>query len=87
MVLLQLELLAIRAFKGVQLEGPEKDILKEICQGNQKYDQKEPVVKATKELWQALGKTVRPMKWLENKEVLQFRDKIYVIRKLNSKLE
>jgi len=37
-VLLRLELLAIQALEGVQLEGPEKDILREICQGNQKGD-------------------------------------------------
>jgi len=30
-VLLQLELFAIRALEGVQLEGPERDILREIC--------------------------------------------------------
>jgi len=30
-VLLRPELFAIRALKGVQLEGPEKDILREIC--------------------------------------------------------
>jgi len=35
-VLLRLELLAIRALEGVQLEGLEKDILREIRQGNQK---------------------------------------------------
>jgi len=49
-VFLQLELLAIRALEGVQLEGPEKDILREIRQGNQKGDQQEPVAKAAKEL-------------------------------------
>jgi len=49
-VLLRPELLAIRALKGVQLEGPEKDILREIHQGNQKGDQEEPVAKAAKEL-------------------------------------
>jgi len=37
-VLLRLELLVIRALKGVQLEGLERDILREICQGNQKRD-------------------------------------------------
>ena len=36
LVLLRPELLAIRALKGVQMEGPEKDILKEIRQGNQR---------------------------------------------------
>jgi len=50
-ILLRLELLAIRALKGVQLEGLEKDILREICQGNQKGNQEEPVAKAAKELW------------------------------------
>jgi len=32
MVLLRPELLAIQALEGVQLEGPEKDILKEIIE-------------------------------------------------------
>ena len=35
-VLLQPELLAIRALEGVQMEGLERDILREICQGNQR---------------------------------------------------
>jgi len=58
MVLLRPELLAIQALKEVQLEGPEKDILREIRQGNQKRDQEEPVAKAAKELQQALSKMV-----------------------------
>jgi len=37
-VLLRPELLAVQALKGVQLEGLEKDILREIRQGNQKED-------------------------------------------------
>jgi len=45
--------LAIRALEEVQLKGPEKDILREICQGNQKGDQEEPVAKAARELQQA----------------------------------
>jgi len=58
MILLRLELLAIRALEGVQLKGLEKNILREICQENQKGDQEEPVVKATRELQQASGKMV-----------------------------
>jgi len=58
-VLLQPELFAIQALKGVQLEGPERDILREIRQENQKDDQEEPVAKAARELQQASGKTVR----------------------------
>ena len=49
-VLLWLELLAVQALEGVQLEGPERDILREIHQGNQKEDQEEPVAKAAREL-------------------------------------
>jgi len=37
-VLLRPELLAVQALKGVQLEGLERDILREIRQGNQKED-------------------------------------------------
>jgi len=40
------------------MEGPERDILREICQGNQRGDQKEPVAKAARELWQAVSKMV-----------------------------
>jgi len=77
-VLLRPELLAIRALEGVQLEGPEKDILKEICQGNQKGDQEEPVAKAARELQQTSSKTVRSVEWSEEEGVLRFRGKIYV---------
>jgi len=72
--------LAIRALKGVQLEGPEKDILREIRQGNQKGDQEEPVAKVAKELQQASSKMVRSAEWLEDKGLLHFRGKIYVLR-------
>jgi len=77
-VLLRLELLVIQALKGVQLEGPEKDILRKIHQENQKDDQEEPMAKAARELWQASGKTVCSMEWSEDGGVLWFRGKIYV---------
>jgi len=77
-ILLQPELFAIRALEGVQLERPERDILREIRQGNQKSDQEEPVAKAARELRQALGKTVHSVEWSEDNRVLQFRGKIYV---------
>jgi len=79
-VLLRPELLAIQALEGVQLEGPEKDILREIHQENQKSDQEEPVAKAARELWQASGKMVRSAEWSEEEGVLRFRSKIYVPR-------
>ena len=77
-VLLQPELLAIQALEGVQLEGPERNILREICQRNQKGDQKELVAKTAKKLQQASSKTVYSTEWSEDKGLLQFRDKIYV---------
>jgi len=70
--------LAIQALKGVQLEGPEKNILREICQGNQKRDQEEPVAKAARELQQALSKMVHSVEWSEDEGLLRFRGKIYV---------
>jgi len=78
MVLLRPELLAIQALEGVQMEGPEKDILKEIRQGNQRGDQEEPVAKAARELRQATSKTIRSAEWLEKEGLLRFRGKIYV---------
>ena len=41
------------------MEGLERDILREICQGNQRGDQEQPVAKAARELWQAASKMVR----------------------------
>jgi len=79
-VLLRLELLAIRALERVQMEGSEKDILKEIRQGNQRGDQEEPVAKAARELRQATSKTIRSTEWLEEEGLLRFRGKIYVPR-------
>jgi len=76
-VLLRPELLAIWALEGVQLEGPEKDILREIRQENQKEDQEKPVAKAAKELRQALSKMVRSAEWSEDEGLLCFRGKIY----------
>jgi len=62
------------------LEELEKDILRKICQGNQKDNQEEPVVKAARGLRQASGKTVYSVEWSEDEGVLQFRGKIYVPR-------
>jgi len=49
-VLLRLELIAVRALEGLYLEGPEQDMLRKIHQGNQKGDQEEPIAKAVREL-------------------------------------
>jgi len=65
------------------LEGPERDILHKICQGNQKGNQEELVAKVAKELQQASGKTVHFTEWSEDNGVLQFRGKIYVPRNVD----
>jgi len=49
-VLLRPELIAVQALEGLHLEGPEQDMLREIHQGNQKGDQKEPIAKTAREL-------------------------------------
>jgi len=77
-VLLRLELIAVRALEGLHLEGPEQDMLREIHQENQKGDQEKSVTKAARELQQASSKTVYSVEWLEDNRVLQFRGKIYV---------
>ena len=78
MVLLRPELIAVQALEGLHLEGPVQDILREICQGNQKGDQEKPIAKAARELWQASSKMVCSVEWLEDDGVLWFRGKIYV---------
>jgi len=53
-------------------------MLREIRQGNQKGDQKEPVAKVARELRQTLSKIVHSVEWSEDDRVLWFRGKIYV---------
>jgi len=57
-VFLRPELIAVRALERLHLEGLERDMLREICQGNQKGDQKEPVAKAARELQQTSSKMI-----------------------------
>ena len=78
MVLLRPELIAVQALEGLHLERLERDILREIHQGNQKGNQEEPVAKAARELRQVSSKMVCSAEWLEDDELLQFRGKIYV---------
>jgi len=83
MILLRPELFTIRALEGIQLEGLEKDILREICRENQKGNQEEPVAKAARKLRQTSGKTVHSAEWSEDNGVLWFRGKIYVLRNMD----
>jgi len=62
-VLLQLELLAVRALEGVELAGVEQKILSDICKGNRNRDQKEPIAKAARELRCSANGTVHSSEW------------------------
>jgi len=53
-------------------------MLREICQGNQRGNQEEPIAKVVRELQQALSKMVHSTEWLEDDRVLWFKGKIYV---------
>jgi len=77
-VLLQPELIAVRALKGLHLERPERDMLREIRQGNQRGKQEEPVAKAARKLRQASSKTICSAEWSKEDGVLQFRGKVYI---------
>ena len=77
-ILLRPELIAVQALEGLHLEGPERNILREIRQGNQKGNQEEPVAKAARKLQQTSSKMVYSAEWLEEDGVLQFRGKIYI---------
>jgi len=77
-VLLRPELIAVQALEGLHLKGLERNMLREIRQGNQRGNQKEPVAKAARELWQASSKTVCSTEWSEEDGVLRFRGKIYI---------
>jgi len=79
-VLLRPELIAVWALEGLHLEGLERDMLREIHQGNQRGNQEEPVAKAARELQQASSKTVCSVEWSEENRVLWFRGKIYIPR-------
>jgi len=52
------------------MEGPERNILREIRQGNQRGGQEEPVAKAARELQQATSKTVHSIEWSEEEGLL-----------------
>jgi len=76
--LLKPELFLIRVLEGVQVEGEERDFLKEIRRGNKDGDQEEAVVKAVTEMRKAGERSLRASEWKEEGDLLYFRGKIYV---------
>jgi len=75
--LLTPKLFAIRALEGLQVTGPEIDILHDIRKGSRDPDE-EPVAKAVKELRKLSTRSVRSQEWSTQEGLLYFRGRIYV---------
>jgi hypothetical protein len=75
-ILLTLDLFAIRALEGLQLIREEKEILKE---GRWKTETEEAVARAAKELWKTSACSVQSSEWLQSQGILYFYEKIYVL--------
>jgi hypothetical protein len=69
---------AIRTIVGVSAEGEEREILRDIRQGNRAGAQEDTVAKAAQALRSAKGKSLRSAEWSERDGLLCFRDRIYV---------
>jgi hypothetical protein len=77
--LLQPELFAICALKGLTVEWEEQDILQEICHGNQAAAQEDAVATVAQALKKsATGKSLQSAEWQELQDLLFFQDWIYV---------
>ena len=86
--LLTLQFFAICTLQGLELVGPEMDILRDICKGTKAPLEEESVAKAILELKKTSAKTVCTGEWLESDRVIYFCGKIYVpptsdLRRLN----
>jgi hypothetical protein len=62
-VLLKLELFAIRALEGLMVEGEEKDIVREIWKRNREGEVKMQVIAAVKELKRGNQRSMRGEEW------------------------
>jgi Integrase zinc binding domain len=82
-VILTLDLFAIRALEGLELVGKEKEILREIRKEMESREKEEVVAKAVKELWKMSAHSVQSLEWLQSQGLLHFCGKIYVPDSLN----
>jgi len=64
----------------VELTGIEQKILSDICKGNRNGDQEEPIAKPAQELRSSANKAVHSSEWSNVDGLLQFQEKIYVLR-------
>ena len=77
MVLLTPNFFAIRALKGLEMLGEEKDILKEIWCETESGSKEEVVVKAIKKLMKSLTRSVKSLEWSLENGILYHREKVY----------
>jgi len=76
--LLRLEMFAIWALEGVELEGAKKNMLSNIHKGNCNRDQEESIAQVACELQQSSSWMVHSIEWSNVDSLLQFQGKIYV---------
>src|SRR6204780_5094832 len=72
------KLFAIRALKGLELSGPEVNILHDIHKGIKAPLEEESVAKAVQALRKSSTKTLHAGEWTDSEGVIYFCGKIYV---------
>ena len=76
-VLLTPKLFAVHALEGLEVAGPELDILRDIRKGVKELEE-ESVAKAVKQLRKSSARSLRSGEWSDRDGLLYFRGRIYV---------
>ena len=76
--LLKPELFTIRALEGLQVEGEERDILREIRRKNREGNHDLLVATALKSLKNSNRRSIQSAEWREENDLTYFRGRIYV---------
>ena len=76
-VLLRPKLFTVCAMEGLQLIGPEQDILRDIRKGV-KHPEEEPITRAAQELPKSSARSMHSAEWSEHNGLLYYRGRIYV---------
>jgi len=79
-VLLRLEFLAVSSALRLSVPPLLEHVLSDIRKGNRNGDQKEPIAKAARELWNFANEAVHSLEWSNVDGLLWFQGKIYVLR-------
>src|ERR1700733_7647124 len=72
------EFFAVCALEGLTVEGPERDIMREVQKGVCEGKHEDAVLVAMKELERSKGKTLRSSEWAQDKGLWRFHDRIYI---------